>query len=76
MHGEQLAGEIEKRRGQKPKAGTIYPALKDLKNKKLVARQKKGKTVKYSITPEGKRAIKQAQKYFIKCFNDVFLDSK
>ena len=31
MHGDEIAEEIGKRRGEKPKAGTIYPALKDLK---------------------------------------------
>ena len=36
MHGEELAEEIEKRRGAKPKAGTIYPALKELKNSGLI----------------------------------------
>ena len=72
MHGEELAVEMEKRRGEKPKAGTIYPALKDLKEKKLINGQKKGKIIIYSITSEGTRAVKHARAYFLRCFNDIF----
>ena len=31
MHGQELADEIGKRKGEKPSPGTIYPALKGLK---------------------------------------------
>ena len=72
MHGDELAEEIGKRRGDKPKAGTIYPALKDLKEKKLIKGEKKGKIIVYTLTSDGKRAIKQALVYFCKCFKDVF----
>ena len=72
MHGEELAVEMEKRRGEKPKAGTIYPALKDLKEKKLIKGHKKGKIIMYSITSEGTRTVKHARAYFIRCFNDIF----
>ena len=30
MHGEELAREIGARRGEKPKPGSLYPALKEL----------------------------------------------
>jgi DNA-binding PadR family transcriptional regulator len=40
--GEDLAMELAKRRGEKPKAGTIYPALKALKGKGLIRGEKKG----------------------------------
>lgn len=73
MHGEQIASELEKRRGEKPKAGTIYPALKDLKKKKLIKGQKKGKTIVYSLTPEGARSIRYARAYFVRCFGDVMM---
>lgn len=72
MHGEELAKEIGKRRGDKPKPGTIYPALKDLKNKNLIKSKKTGKLIVYSLTPQGKIAIKRAKEYFIRCFADVF----
>ncbi len=32
MNGAKIAKELEKRKGTKPSPGTIYPALKELKN--------------------------------------------
>ncbi|MBI4009895.1 MAG: PadR family transcriptional regulator [Candidatus Aenigmarchaeota archaeon] len=72
MHGEEIAQEIGKRRGGKPAAGTIYPALKDLKNKNLIKGQKKGKIIIYSLTPEGRKTVKYALEYFCRCFGDIF----
>ena len=72
MHGEQLANEIGKRRGEKPKAGTIYPALKDLKNKGLIKGIKKGKIIEYALTSEGKATVKYAREYFCRCFGEIF----
>ncbi|MBI2233273.1 MAG: PadR family transcriptional regulator [Candidatus Aenigmarchaeota archaeon] len=72
MHGEQLAEEIGNRRGEKPKPGTIYPALKDLKEKRLIKGEKKGKTVVYSITPEGRKTVRYARDYFCRAFEDIF----
>jgi DNA-binding PadR family transcriptional regulator len=71
MHGEQIAKEIEKRRGDKPKAGTIYPALKELKAKKLVSGKKAGKTVVYSTTANGKASLRTAMRYFARSFGDI-----
>lgn len=76
MHGEELAKELEKRRGDKPKAGTIYPALKDMKEKGMIKGEKKGKIIIYSLTPKGKKDVKQAMIYFCKCFGDIFEDNK
>ncbi len=72
MHGEQLSREIEKKRGEKPKAGTIYPALKDLKKKGLIKGEKKGKIIVYSLTPEGRKTVKYASEYFCRTFGDIF----
>lgn len=72
MHGEQIAGEIGRRRGEKPKAGTIYPALKDLKKKGLIKGEKKGKIIVYSLTPEGRKTMKYAMDYFCRAFRDIF----
>jgi DNA-binding PadR family transcriptional regulator len=72
MHGEEIAQEIGNRRGEKPKAGTIYPALKDLKEKDLIKGEKQGKIIVYSLTPEGTKTIKFAREYFCRCFGDVF----
>ncbi len=71
MHGEELAQEIEKRRGEKPKAGTIYPALKDLNERGLITGKKTGKIIVYSLTKEGKESFKNAMRYFVRCFGDM-----
>lgn len=71
MHGDELAEEIGRRRGGKPKAGTIYPALKDLTSKKLIKGEKRGKTIVYSLTQEGTKTVRYAREYFLKCFGDV-----
>src|SRR5208282_1997305 len=73
MHGEELAKEIEKRRGEKPKAGTIYPALKELVNSGLITGKKSGKLIVYSLTPKGKIVMKEARAYFVKCFGEILL---
>lgn len=72
MHGEELAEEIGKRKGEKPKAGTIYPALKYLKEKGLIQGEKKGKLIVYALTPEGKTTVKYATEYFCRCFGEIF----
>ena len=72
MHGDQLAEELGKKRGEKPKAGTIYPALKDLSKKGLIKGEKKGKTIVYALTPEGKKAVASACDYFCCTFGEIF----
>ncbi len=76
MHGEDIAIEIAKRRGEKPKAGTLYPALKDLSNKGLIEGEKRGKTVTYSLTPRGRASIKRATTYFCHSFGEIFDERK
>lgn len=71
MCGEDLAKELERRRGEKPKAGTIYPALKELNENGLIKGEKKGKTVIYAITKEGKESFRNALKYFVRSFGDM-----
>ena len=72
MHGDEIAEEIAKRRGSKPKAGTIYPALKEMSERGHIEGEKKGKTIVYSLTPEGERGVKQAVIYFCHSFGDIF----
>ncbi|MBI4895877.1 MAG: PadR family transcriptional regulator [Candidatus Aenigmarchaeota archaeon] len=76
MHGEEIAIEIEKKRNKKPKAGTIYPALKDLNNKGLIKGKKTGKIVTYSLTNEGKKALDYAREYFCRSFEEIFEEYK
>ena len=68
MHGQEIAEEIEKRKGTRPSPGTIYPALKSLKEAGLIQEGKKGKTITYSLTDEGKRGFKEAKQQFCKTF--------
>lgn len=72
MHGEDIAREIEKRRGEKPKPGTLYPALKEMKEHGLIKGEKKGKLIVYSLTEKGKKSVIQAARYFCKAFGDIF----
>jgi PadR family transcriptional regulator, regulatory protein PadR len=71
MHGEEIALELKKRRGEKPKPGTLYPALKELKRKGLITCKKSGKIIVYSLTPEGKKDLKYGIQYFRKAFGDI-----
>src|SRR3989344_5379430 len=67
MHGQQIADELEKRKGCRPSPGTIYPALKMLKKEK-----KSGKTITYSLTPLGKKGLSEAKKRFCRTFTGVY----
>ena len=72
MHGQELADEIAKRKGEKPSPGTIYPALKNLREMGFIsAEEKEGKTIVYSLTQRGKDALKIAKRRFVKTFLGV-----
>ena len=72
MHGQELAAEIEKRRGERPSPGTIYPALKGLKEHGLIREKKLGKSITYELTPQGKAGLAEAKRHFCKTFTDIF----
>ena len=72
MHGQQIAQELKKRKGCKPSPGTIYPALKQMKENSWIKEKKEGKTITYSLTAEGKRAFETARAQFCRTFSDVF----
>lgn len=68
MNGAQIGRELEKRRGSKPSPGTIYPALKELKNNGLITVD----TNKlYTITKNGEVELISACKFFCKIFYDM-----
>ncbi len=67
MNGAEIAGELEKRRGKRPSPGTVYPVLKDLRNRKLIVCDKEKR---YSLTALGKREMKKACCHFSKMFYD------
>lgn len=71
MHGQEIAEELEKRKGDKPSPGTIYPALRMLNKDGLIKKKKSGKTITYSLTPIGKRVLDIAKKKFVRTFFGV-----
>jgi DNA-binding PadR family transcriptional regulator len=71
MHGQEIADEIEKRKGERPSPGTIYPALKSLKEAGFITEEKNGKAITYSLTDDGKRTYKVAKGKFVRAFMDV-----
>ncbi len=72
MSGQELAKEIEKRKGEKPSPGTIYPPLKTLREEGLIKEDKQGKVITYTLTLEGKEVLKRAKERFCKTFMDIF----
>ena len=74
MHGQELADEIAKRRGERPSPGTIYPALKSLREMGFIIgeEEKDGKTIVYSLTYRGKNALRIAKRRFVRTFLGVF----
>jgi len=71
MHGREIADEIEMRKGERPSPGTIYPALKGLKEDKFIEEEKDGKMIYYSLTSNGKKALENAKRQFCKTFKGI-----
>lgn len=71
MHGQEIADEIAKRKGEKPSPGTIYPALKSLRDSGFLEEQKEGKTIIYNLTLKGKKALEIAKGKFSRTFLGV-----
>jgi len=68
MTGAEIAMELMKRKGSKPSPGTIYPALKYLKDKDLVEMTDEKR---YSLTREGKKELQSHLITFFKTFSDI-----
>ena len=66
--GAEITQELEKRKGHRPSPGTIYPALKDLKNKGLV---KIDHHKRYTLTTKGKEELNTNIQTFLDTFWDV-----
>jgi len=67
-NGAEIARELEKRRGEKPSPGTIYPALKELKERGLLSVDN---NKKYSLTKKGEKELKSACSLFCQMFYDI-----
>jgi PadR family transcriptional regulator PadR len=72
MHGQALADEITKRKGEKPSPGTIYPALRGLREAGFISEQKVGKTLVYTLTARGESALRIAKRRFTRTFLGVY----
>ena len=70
--GDDLASIIGQKRGSKLTPGTIYPALKFLRKKKLVQQKRIGRKKLYVLTPEGEAECKVFKQQFKKMFKTVF----
>ena len=68
MTGSELSEELEKRKGQRPSPGTIYPVLKDLKEKGLLAVDDQKR---YSLTERGKQELDLHLTSFFDTFCDI-----
>ena len=72
MSGDEIRTELEKRKGCRPSAGTIYPVLKDLRKRGLIQEIKdKGKVKNYRLTEAGQKELHQAVKRFVALFYDL-----
>ena len=76
MNGQQIAEKIAARRGTKPTPGTIYPALKELKNGGLIEGEKVGRQIVYQLTPAGEKGLAESSRYFLQAFGDIAEDVK
>lgn len=70
--GDELAETIGQKKGSKLTPGTIYPALKDLRKRKLVQQKVSGRKKLYGLTPEGEVEYKFSEKQFKKMFQTIF----
>ncbi|GEM_PF-6275592 len=75
LSGQELADELYRRRGQRPTPGTLYPALKELREKGLATMEKRGRCTYYSLTPEGLATASDFANYLCLAFQDVFSQS-
>jgi len=72
MYGQELAGELEKRRGTRPNPGTLYPALRELEKNGLVESRIDGKKRVYRLTEEGREGTLKACQYFCRAYGEIF----
>jgi len=76
MYGQELADDLEKRRGTRPNPGTLYPALSKLERNGLVETRKEGRKKIYSLTEEGRVGVVRACRRFCQMYGDIFEESR
>lgn len=70
--GDELADIIGGKKTSKLTPGTIYPTLKNLRNKKLLTRKKEGRRKVYSLTKIGEKEYKLFKEKFREVFREVY----
>jgi DNA-binding PadR family transcriptional regulator len=68
MTGAEITDELEKRRGNRPSPGTIYPVLKYLTERELL---RVDDNKKYSLTKAGKKELEMSLDTFFNTFCDI-----
>jgi DNA-binding PadR family transcriptional regulator len=68
MTGSEISEEIEQRKGRRPSPGTIYPVLKDLKERGLLSIDE---NKRYSLTKQGEKELRLHLKSFFNTFCDI-----
>ncbi len=76
MYGQEIAEEIGRRKGEKPNPGTIYPALRELAERKFVTVKSHGRMTVYSLTKEGRVTLGKALEYFARAYGDILVENK
>lgn len=69
--GDDLALIIGGKRGVKLTPGTIYPALKYLREKKLIIYKQHGRKKIYKLTKKGLRELKITKRLFKRIIKDI-----
>jgi DNA-binding PadR family transcriptional regulator len=67
MTGAEVTEELERRRGNRPSPGTIYPVLKELKDLGLISMDNEKR---YSITKKGTKELHMTLHTFLEIFHD------
>lgn len=73
MNGREIAEEIAARKGSKPSPGTIYPALKGLRELGLIREEKSGKAISYMLTKQGRETLAVATRKFCQTFKGILI---
>ena len=68
MTGAEIALELERRKGRKLSPGTIYPVLKNMKEKQLLSMDN---NKRYTLTGKGQKNLEAHLDAFIKTFYDI-----
>jgi len=72
LYGQEIADELEKRKGTRPNPGTLYPALSELEKKGLVKYRKEGRRKIYYLTEAGREGVIKACEYFCRAYGEIF----